>query len=193
MSADVGDSHSFQRFALALAVGICLLLGACGKRQQSAHGTSSAAARPPMAQSDSGEFHYDDPCSLLTAAEVEAAFGARLGTAPYRGTAINPEPDGSDCVYQTANFQTVTLSVSFDGGQQAYHIGDIVSTLVKGASPGVVAGSAKKAMISEDGSEIAGEWDSQENRPEREQQHVVDAGAVLGSDEGAGGVGEVVR
>lgn len=164
MSADVGDSHVFQRFAPALAVGICALLCACGNRQQNAHETSSAAVSPPMAQSDSGEFHYDDPCSLLTPAEVEAALGARLGTAPFRGTAINPEPDGSDCVYETADFQTVTLTVEFDGGQQAYHIGDIVSTMVKGAS-GVVSDSAKKAMISEDGSEIAGEWDEAKLSP----------------------------
>lgn len=164
MSADVGDSRVLQRFAPAWVVGICALLCACGNRPQSARETSSGGARPPMAQADSGEFHYNDPCSLLTPAEVEAALGAPLGTAPYRGSATDPEPDGSDCIYQTANFQTITLSVDFDGGQQAYHIGDIVSTMVKGAS-GVVSGSAKKAMISEDGSEIAGEWDEAKLTP----------------------------
>lgn len=164
MRGDVGDSRVYQCFAPALAVGICALLCACGSGQQSAHETSSGAARPPMAQSDNGEFHYDDPCSLLTPAEVEAALGARLGTAPYRGSATDPQPDGSDCVYQTADFQTVTLSVTFDGGQQAYHIGDIVSTMVKGTS-GVVSDRGKKAMISEDGSEIAGEWDEAKLTP----------------------------
>lgn len=164
MRADIVYSRAFQRFAPALTVGICALLCACGNRHQNAQRASSAAVRPPMAQSDSGEFHYEDPCSLLTPAEVEAALGARLGTAPYRGSSTNPQPDGSDCVYQTVNFQTVTLSVSFDGGQQAYHIGDIVSTMVKGAS-GVVSDSAKKAMISEDGSEIAGEWDEAKLTP----------------------------
>lgn len=117
-----------------------------------------------MAQSDTGEFHHDDPCSLLTPAEVEAAFGARLGAAPYRGSNTDPEPDGSDCVYQTADFQTVTITVAFDGGQQAYHIGDFIGGLIKGAN-GVVTDKAKKAMVSEDGSEIAGEWDEAKLTP----------------------------
>lgn len=164
MSADAVGSRVLRWFAPALAVGIGALLCACGHSQQNSQAASSAAVRPPMAQSDSAEFHYDDPCSLLTPAEVEAALGARLGTAPYRGSATNPQPDGSDCVYQTADFQTVTLSVSFDGGQQAYHIGDIVSAMVKGAS-GVVSDRGKKAMISEDGSEIAGEWDEAKLTP----------------------------
>lgn len=117
-----------------------------------------------MAQSDIGGLHYNDPCSLLTPAEVEAALGARLGTAPYRGSSIDPEPDGSDCVYQTANFETVTLEVTYDGGQQAYHIGDFVGAMVKGG-PGFLSGKAKKAMVSEDGSEIAGEWDEAKLTP----------------------------
>ena len=158
-----------QGLAAASAVTICALLCACGHRQQSSsqlstdQASAGAAARPPMAQSENAEFHYDDPCSLLTPAEVEAAFGARLGTAPYRASGINPDPAGSDCVYQTANFQTVTLDVEFDGGQQAYHIADFVGGLVKGSN--AVNDQAKKAMVSEDGSEIAGEWDEAKLTP----------------------------
>jgi hypothetical protein len=161
------SSSSFRPMLAAVAT--CALLCACGHRhdatQQSSDGASSgAAARPPMAQSDSGEFHYNDPCSLLTTAEVEAAFGAPLGTAPYRGSDIDPEPDGSDCVYQTANFQTFTLNVTYDGGQQAYHIGDFIGGLIKGSN-GAVSEKGKKAMVSEDGSEIAGEWDEAKLTP----------------------------
>jgi hypothetical protein len=159
----IGDSSVLQRLALASGVGICALLCACGSRQSPGTETSSSAA-PPMAQSESAEFHYDDPCSLLTPAEVEAALGARLGTAPYRGSGINPSPTGSDCIYETVNFQNVTLSVTFDGGQQAYHIGDFIGGLIKGSN-GVIADKAKKAMVSEDGSEIAGEWDEAKLTP----------------------------
>lgn len=177
MSADVAGLPQWREpplhpriRAVALAVAICALLCACGHRQQDASqqrsdgASSGAAVRPPMAQSDSGEFHYNDPCSLLTTAEVEAAFGAPLGTAPYRGSDINPQPNGSDCVYQTANFQTFTLSVTFDGGQQAYHVGDFIGGLIKGSN-GVVSDKGKKAMVSEDGSEIAGEWDEAKLTP----------------------------
>jgi hypothetical protein len=163
-----GDSKLFQGLAAVSALTVFSLLCACGHRQPgtsqlSTDAASSGAVRPPMAQSQSAEFHYDDPCSLLTPAEVEAAFGAPLGTAPYRGSDIDPEPNGSDCVYQTANFQTVTLHVEFDGGQQAYHIGDFIGGLVKGSN--AVNASAKKAMVSEDGSEIAGEWDEAKLTP----------------------------
>jgi hypothetical protein len=164
-----GNSKLFQGLAAASAVTIFTLLCACGHRQPGAsqlsidQASSGASARPPMAQSDSAEFHYDDPCSLLTPAEVEAAFGAPLGTAPYRGSDIDPEPNGTDCTYQTANFQTITLSVTFDGGQQAYHIADFVGGLVKGSN--AVNDQAKKAMVSEDGSEIAGDWDEAKLTP----------------------------
>ena len=118
-----------------------------------------------MAQTDtSSEFHHDDPCSLLEPKEVEAAFGAPLGTAPYRGSNLKPAADGSDCVYQTASFQVVTLNVSFKDGQQAYHIGDFVGSLVKGAK-GAVDDKTKRVMVSEDGSEIAGEWDEAKLTP----------------------------
>jgi hypothetical protein len=116
-----------------------------------------------MAQSDTNEFHHDDPCSLLDPKEVEAVFGGPLGTAPYRGSTDNPVVDGSDCVYRSANFQAITLSVDFDGGQQAYHVSDFVGNMVKGA--GTVNDKTKKVMVSEDGSEIAGEWDEAKLTP----------------------------
>jgi hypothetical protein len=159
----IAGSPVLQRLAPAWVVGICALLCACGSRQSPTTETSSSAV-PPMAQSESAEFHYDDPCSLLTPAEVEAALGAPLGTPPYRGSGINPSPSGTDCIYETVNFQNVTLSVTFSGGQQAYHIGDFIGGLIKGSN-GVIADKAKKAMVSEDGSEIAGEWDEAKLTP----------------------------
>ena len=144
---------------------LCAALVGCGGKPPPGAGTVSAggSGQPPMAQADTDEFHHDDPCSLLDPKEVEAVFGGPLGTAPYRGSNDNPTADGSDCVYRSANFQDITLSVVFDGGQQAYHVGDFVGNLVKGA--GSVNEKTKKAMVSEDGSEIVGEWDEAKLTP----------------------------
>jgi hypothetical protein len=144
---------------------LCAVLAGCSGKPSSGAGAVSAGSseQPPVAQSDTDEFHHEDPCSLLDPKEVEAVFGGPLGTAPYRGAIDNPVADGSDCVYRSANFQAITLSVDFDGGQQAYHVSDFVGNLVKGAS--VVNDKTKKAMVSEDGSEIAGEWDEAKLTP----------------------------
>ncbi len=149
--------------AWSAGAAICALLAACGGKPHSTGGPpTNAADTPPMAQSDTSEFHHDDPCSLLEPKEVEAALGAPLGTAPYRGSTSRPAAEGSDCVYQTASFQVVTLSVDFKDGQQAYHIGDFVGALTKGAP---VDEKTKRVMVSEDGSEIAGEWDEAKLTP----------------------------
>ncbi len=125
--------------------------------------SETAPAKPPMAQSDYGVDHHNDPCSLLQTSEVEAALGAPLGTPPYRGVPYRPVPDGGDCTYQTANFQTVTLRVDWDGGQQAYHISDFVGNAVK--RTGALSDKAKQTMVSEDGSTIGGEWDEAKLTP----------------------------
>jgi hypothetical protein len=140
------------------------LLAGCSKPPSSSTAAPlTGSHKPPMAKSHSGEFHYNDPCSLLQTSEVEAALGAPLGTLPYRASQGNPDADGTDCVYQTATFQTVTFNVTYDGGQSEYHISDLVSGMVKGA--GVLSDKTKQAMVSEDGSQIAGEWDEAKLTP----------------------------
>lgn len=140
------------------------LLAACSKPPSSSAAKPAAAShRPPIAQSYSDEFHYKDPCSLLQTTEVEAALEAPLGTAPYRASNGSPVADGPDCVYQTAKFQTVTLSVDYDGGQSEYHIGDLLNGILKGTT--VLSDKAKQAMVSEDGSQITGEWDEAKLTP----------------------------
>jgi len=160
-----GGSGVNMRYGIGAAVLLCALLAGCGgKPSPSADRVPAGGTdQPPMAQSDTDEFHHDDPCSLLDPKEVEAVFGGPLGTAPYRGSNDNPTADGSDCVYRSANFQSIILSVNFDGGQQAYHVSDFVGNLVKGT--GAVNDKTKKAMVSEDGSEIAGEWDEAKLTP----------------------------
>lgn len=138
------------------------VLAACSKPAP-APTSETAAAKPPMAQSEDAADHHNDPCSLLQTSEVEAALGAPLGTPPYRGGSNSPAPGGDDCIYQTTNFQTVALSVDWDGGQQAYHIGDFVGNAVK--RTGVLTDKAKQAMVSEDGSTIGGEWDEAKLTP----------------------------
>ena len=125
--------------------------------------SETASAKPPMAQSGDDADHHNDPCSLLQTSEVEAALGAPLGTPPYRGNSNSPTRDGDDCIYQTASFQTVILSVNWDGGQQAYHIGDFVGNVVK--RTGALSDKAKQTMVSEDGSTIGGEWDEAKLTP----------------------------
>lgn len=138
------------------------VLAACSKPAP-APMSESTSAKPPMAQSEDNADHHNDPCSLLQTSEVEGALGAPLGTPPYRGGSYNPAPGSDDCTYQTAGFQTVTLSVDWDGGQQAYHIGDFVGNAVK--RTGVLSDKAKQAMVSEDGSTIGGEWDEAKLTP----------------------------
>jgi len=148
-----------MRYYGPAALLLCAVLAGCGGKPPAGAGTLSprSSGEPPIAQSDTDEFHHNDPCSLLDPKEVEAVFGGPLGTAPYRGSNDNPVAEGSDCVYRSANFQSIVLSVDFEDGQQAYHIGDFVGNVVKSA--GTLNAKSKKAMVSEDGSEISGEWD----------------------------------
>ncbi len=138
------------------------VLAACSKPAP-APKSETASAKPPMAQSEDDADHHNDPCSLLQTSEVEGALGAPLGTPPYRGGSNSPAPGGDDCIYQTTNFQTVALSVDWDGGQQAYHIGDFVGNAVK--RTGALSDKARQAMVSEDGSTIGGEWDEAKLTP----------------------------
>lgn len=149
--------------AAALAAGCSRSPSSSSSGSLTAPAPVAGSHQPPIAKSDSDEFHYNDPCSLLQTAEVETALGAPLGTPPYRASNGTPAPEGADCVYQTATFQTVTLSVTYDGGQTEYHIGDFVGSMLKGA--GVLPDAAKQAMVSEDGSQISGEWDEAKLTP----------------------------
>jgi len=148
-------THGAARHWLFAVLAVAVV-AACSKPAP-APTSETASAKPPMAQSEDDADHHNDPCSLLQTSEVEAALGAPLGTPPYRGVSYNPALGSNDCTYQTARFQTVTLSVDWDGGQQAYHIGDFVGNAVK--RTGVLSDKAKQAMVSEDGSTIGGEWD----------------------------------
>jgi len=140
-------------------VGTVFSLGiaACGNKQPGDVAVASRAA--PMAAASSDEFHHDDPCSLLEPKEVAAVLGAPLGAPPYRASphGLNrPTATGQDCIYQTADFHTIELSVDFKDGTQAYRIMGFGKKLVGSTAPNA---AIKKAFTLDDGTELAGEWD----------------------------------
>ena len=128
----------------------CLAIVACSQKP-----SSPDLQRPPMAQNSTPDLDQNDPCSLLEPKEVEAVLGAPLGTPPYRASSSTPAADGSDCVYQTANFHTIIFTVEFTDGAQAYKMTGFAGKLLANAP----TESARKAFKADDGTEIAGEWD----------------------------------
>jgi hypothetical protein len=90
----------------------CVILAACGGKPPP-NSVSALRAAPRAAKSF--DESQDDPCSLLEPKEVEAVLGAPLGVPPYRSSkgAYGPATNGRDCVYETADFHTIALSVDF--------------------------------------------------------------------------------
>ena len=131
----------------------CIAMAGCSGKHAS--NPPGAMAPPPMAQNDSEENDQDDPCSLIEPKEAEAVLGAPLGTPPYRASNGTPQADGSDCVYQTANFHQIVLTVEFTDGAQSYQMTGFAKKLLSGAP----SESAKQAFKMDDGTELSGEWD----------------------------------
>ncbi len=131
----------------------CIAMAACSGKHPS--DALTAAAPPPMAVSDAEGDDQNDPCSLIEPKEAEAVLGAPLGTPPYRASNTMPKADGSDCVYQTANFHQIVLSVDFEGGAQSYSMTGFGKKLLS-SEP---SANVKKAFTMDDGTELSGEWD----------------------------------
>jgi hypothetical protein len=131
----------------------CIAIAGCSSKPNS--GPVDTTAPPPMAQSNSDESDQDDPCSLVEPKEAEAVLGAPLGTPPYRASNGTPAAGGTDCIYQTANFYQIVLSVEFKDGAQSYRMTGFGKKLL-GSAP---TDSAKKAFTLDDGTELSGEWD----------------------------------
>jgi hypothetical protein len=131
----------------------CIAIAGCSSKPVPS--PADATAPPPMAQSSSAESDQDDPCSLVEPKEAEAVFGAPLGTPPYRASNSTPAVDGTDCVYQTANFHQIVLTVEFKDGGQSYRMTGFGKKLL-GNAP---TENAKQAFKLDDGTELSGEWD----------------------------------
>jgi hypothetical protein len=147
--------------ASVLLVSSALLLGCSSKTPApGAAPTAAQSGAPPFAQGDSENFDTDDPCSLLEPKEVEAVLGAPLGTPPFRARGpYEPAVDGDQCVYKTADFHYITLSVTFTGGAQAFSMVNMSKKLVGGAADPSLNKAIKQSFKLDDGTELTGEWD----------------------------------
>ena len=133
----------------------CLLCAGCSGKPPAQKPAASPGAAPPIAQTASDEFRYDDPCSLLEPAEAERVLGEPLGTPPYRSQNNKPEVDGKECTYLGKGLHVVTVEVDFSGGAQAFSILNFSKGLL-GKLPG---GEGKQVFRLDDGTEVTGEWD----------------------------------
>lgn len=91
-----------------------------------------------------------DPCSLLTAAEVEAVLGPLVGP-PFQAVGARPRPSKEECRYETAGFRAISVKVLWTGGAQMIGMMGAMQDVVK------KAGLAELKLT--DGSTVAGAWD----------------------------------
>lgn len=93
-----------------------------------------------------------DPCGLLSAAEVEAVLGEPLVGPAFREANGVADPNGGSCRYETANFRSIDISVDWDdGGTKLALLGLVSSVLDQSRLKGLV--------ILSDGTEVHGAWD----------------------------------
>lgn len=135
---------------------VCLLAAGCGRKVPASSETHSTSETAPISSSSTDEYDYDDPCSLLEPSEVEAVLGGKLAVPPFRsgGDPDDPRVDGEDCIYETADFHVITLSVDFTDGAPAFGMMNFGNKLL-GSAPA----QFKQAFKSADGSELTGQWD----------------------------------
>ncbi|MGC4028506.1 MAG: hypothetical protein QM696_06520 [Steroidobacteraceae bacterium] len=130
---------------LSCALVLALLAG-CGAREQPAASLDAAPGSETAGVASEG-----DPCSLLTAGEVEAAIGPLAGP-PYRQGVDGPQAGGGKCFYDTRDLHRVTLDVTWSGGES------VMRMLGLPAAAAGDAGLRGKLPLPE-GATLAGEWD----------------------------------
>lgn len=153
-----------RRLRAGPAMLLCLLALGCSSKAPAPGAKESAggSGAPPIAQTSSDEFHYDDPCSLLEPKEVEAVLGSPLGAPPFRskGGPGAGVVDGEYCVYATANHQFIQVGVDFTGGRTAYSMANFAKGLLSsGGGNAAIQHAVKQSFKLDDGTELAGEWD----------------------------------
>ena len=154
--------HSRVRAILLATLTGAVLLG-CSHKQEPPRG-SAVPPPPPFASSNSEEENSDtrDPCRLLDPKEVEAALGEPLAVPPFRvgSGGMGAHANGSDCMYETKNFRYLTLTATFEGGQQEYSLTQMVKGQLKGGRGNQeIANNVHKRFQLDDGTELSGEWD----------------------------------
>ena len=140
--------------------------------------TGSAAASP------------NNPCSLLTATEVEAVLGEPLAGPPFRVDGYEPTATGAACRYETKAFRAITVEVDWSHGSDAFSMFDMVS--------GIAGASGLKGVLTlTDGTELHGAWDQatmflccQFNALRDDQRVMIDISATTLTQKDAGGLAD---
>jgi hypothetical protein len=149
-------TRSIRTFGWSLL--FVLSVAACGKKQPAPGEAEVAPAQVASANKEG------DPCSLLEPKEAEAVMGALAGP-PYRARegSAGPEPaeNGDLCVYETADFRTIQLSVEWTDGAMAYKGITLPSRMLSGVTGDENTASEVSAAktVLPGGVQIAGEWD----------------------------------
>ncbi len=113
--------------------------------------TSAAKKKSANAAASSTAVSQHDPCSFLTASEVETAMGPLAGP-PYRaGGGATPQANGGDCRYEAPDRRSIRVSVAWNGGAQFFSM--------MRSMQGVVTQAGLGELKLLDGTTIAGAWD----------------------------------
>ena len=94
----------------------------------------------------------NNPCSLLSASEVEAVLGEPLAGPPFRVNGYEASATGAACRYETKAFKAITVEVDWAHGGDAFGLMGMVSGVAD-------AGGLKGVLTLADGTELKGSWD----------------------------------
>jgi len=134
-----------------VAVTSALIVGltACGDPKPAA--TASAAGPDKSATAEASAAPTKNPCTLLTATEVEVVLGP-LATPPFRSNGGVPDVNGDVCRYETPAFRAIELSVKWTDGGHTFRIWDMAHGLVPADIP-------KGLVQTSEGTKLTGAWD----------------------------------
>lgn len=150
------------RTVLAGAASVILgvVLVGCGSSGDTPNAGSSASS----AGGSSGGRSGHDPCSLLEPKEVEAVIGPLAGP-PFRTSTDDnaPSDSGDVCVYETADFSNIRLSVEWEDGAMMYKAASLPGRIVGGGLGDAPGKDAVVKNLLPGGVQLAGEWDEAMN------------------------------
>lgn len=140
------------RTILLALLALTLVVGGCSRSDEAKSGGS-----PPGAQQSDSDADDDagdtggDPCTLLSANEVEAAIGPLAGP-PYREGNNGVDADGSRCIYDTRDLRSLKVDVTWADG---------ASIMRMLGTPAAMADKAdlRGKLPLPDGVTMTGEWD----------------------------------
>ena len=158
------------RTLLVLGLLIVVVLLACNKKREGASGEDGGSGT--NAGNDAGQYagggrpaSEHDPCSLLEARDVAEVTGPLAGP-PFRTKEGLDDPvpteDGDACAYQTPDFRTIIVSITWTDGATALKAFTLPSRMIGGTSGTAetaedAKNAAKKLLIS--GVQVEGDWD----------------------------------